>query len=143
LYLIGWISCDGGKIPEPSPWAGQYTPNLNGNRLFLRGTNPENVLEIQDDSFEDHSHVIVDPGHSHSDTGHTHKHWGFTPGSEGYYYGTSNFHTNEATTYTGYAQITTDKTNIKISSAKEGKSGTETRPKNMGVQWIIRIFFII
>jgi hypothetical protein len=40
----------------------------------------------------------------------------------------------------GKAQITTDKTGIEISSAKNGRSGAETRPKNMAVQWIIRVF---
>jgi hypothetical protein len=67
------MNCNGDEIPEPSPWAGQNTPNLNGNGLFLRGSNPENVLEVQEDAFEDHSHGIVDPGHSHADTGHEHE----------------------------------------------------------------------
>jgi hypothetical protein len=46
----------------------------------------------------------------------------------------------DANTMTGEAQITTDKTRIEISSAKNGRSGAETRPKNMAVQWIIRVF---
>jgi hypothetical protein len=61
------MSCNGDEIPEPSPWAGQNTPNLNVNGLFLRGTNPENVLEMQEDAFQDHSHSVLDPGHSHTD----------------------------------------------------------------------------
>jgi hypothetical protein len=39
----------------------------------LRGSNLEDISSFQDDAFEDHSHVIVDPGHSHQDTGHTHQ----------------------------------------------------------------------
>jgi hypothetical protein len=135
--------CNGEEIPEPSPWAGQNTSNLNGDGLFLRGTTLEHVLEIQDDAFEDHSHGIVDPGHSHSDTGHTHqyKNCGFNTlvySDQGSMPRTRDCETR--TTETGKAQITSDKTGIKISSAKEGKSGTETRPKNMAVQWIIRVF---
>jgi hypothetical protein len=140
--------CNGDTIPEPSPWAGQNTPNLNNNGLFLRGSNPEDILSFQDDAFEDHSHVIVDPGHSHIDTGHTHN---YEDCGEVYHVhvvnvdgiGTSPVHENlcrEKTTQTSNAQITTDKTRITISSAKEGKSGAETRPKNMAVQWIIRVF---
>jgi hypothetical protein len=37
LFLIGWMICNGEEIPEPSPWAGQNTSNLNGDGLFLRG----------------------------------------------------------------------------------------------------------
>ena len=32
----GWVRCDGATIPEPSVWAGQLTPNLNGEKRFLR-----------------------------------------------------------------------------------------------------------
>lgn len=112
----------------------------------MRGSYPKDILTVQEDAFEDHSHDINDPGHSHSDTGHTHPYVDETSLSSiqddnhiyqdwGYWHGLLH-----KTTDKGYAQITTDKSRIEINSAKNGRSGTETRPKNMAVQWIIRIF---
>ena len=31
----GWMHCDGSVIPEPSPWHGSTTPNLNEDECFL------------------------------------------------------------------------------------------------------------
>ena len=31
----GWVHCDGRVIPEPSPWHGSTTPNLNEEACFL------------------------------------------------------------------------------------------------------------
>ena len=31
----GWVHCDGKVIPEPSPWHGSTTPNLNEEACFL------------------------------------------------------------------------------------------------------------
>jgi len=50
----GWIRCDGSIIPAPSPWANLPTPNLNGEKRFLRGGSPAEILIVQDDMFQVH-----------------------------------------------------------------------------------------
>merc|ERR1719249_367395 len=62
----GWIRCDGATIPEPSVWAGQLTPNLNGEKRFLRGGSDSEVLTMEEDQMQDHKHTVSDPGHTHS-----------------------------------------------------------------------------
>merc|ERR1711971_1202163 len=61
----GWVRCDGSPILQPSIWAGLLTPNLNGERRFLRGASEEDMLTLEEDQIEDNMHEISDPGHSH------------------------------------------------------------------------------
>ena len=58
----GWQLCDGSNITY-GRMAGQRTPNLNGQGLFIRGGWGDEVGEIEDDAIQDHLHV--DNGHSH------------------------------------------------------------------------------
>ena len=134
------------------------TPDLNAEGRFLRGGSPDQVLTMQDDSFQQHVHSVIDNGHSHSDSGHKHSDGGHTHGftefnlSQG-----SNNHWNlkvgfdfyekssQPTTKTayaniqpGYANITSSKSGIQIGGSTHAKSGTETRPINMKVLWIIK-----
>ena len=49
---------------------------------------------------------------------------------------------NECTnkqSYLSYAQISAERTNIAVGPSKHLKSGHETRPKNMVVEWIMKI----
>jgi len=62
----GWVRCDGGTIPHPSIWAGKYTPNLNGEKRFLRGGIDADQLKFEEDQIQDHLHEFNDPGHSHA-----------------------------------------------------------------------------
>ena len=40
-------------MPEPCIWAGRYTPDLNGERRFLRGApHDSEQLVLEDDSFQ-------------------------------------------------------------------------------------------
>ena len=64
----GWVRCDGGVIPSRSIWAGQRTPNINGERRFLRGGPPSNMLKTEEDQIQDHKHDIIDMDHLHSFT---------------------------------------------------------------------------
>ena len=61
----GWFPCDGSPIPQPSIWAGQLTPNLNGERRFLRGASEEDMLTLEEDQMQEHMHELSDPGHNH------------------------------------------------------------------------------
>merc|ERR1712142_117036 len=72
----GWIMCDGSLI-ERGPWAGSLTPDLNSGGHFLRGGEPGQQLELEEDQLQDHQHQ--DPGHSHSASSssepHTHTYY--------------------------------------------------------------------
>ena len=59
------VRCDGNTIPEPSIWAGKLTPDLNGEKRFLRGNSDSNVLNLEEDQMQDHKHTLTDPGHGH------------------------------------------------------------------------------
>merc|ERR1712018_114717 len=44
----GWVHCDGSVIPEPSPWHGTTTPNLNEEQCFLfppGNEDPEKLIQ--------------------------------------------------------------------------------------------------
>jgi len=145
--LSGWQFCDGTLI-NSGPMNGSRTPNLNGEKLFLRGGDAGSVLTKQSHQMQSHSHNIQDDGHKHTDSGHTHAYvdtyfntkfytnsQGADPRSN------SEYPTNtKKTTGTSRANISTDKANIVITSVKNAASGTETRPANMAVIWIMRIF---
>ena len=61
----GWQKCDGSLIPAPSIWEGKVTPNLNGERRFLRGGSDSDMLKLEEDQVEEHTHKLTDPGHKH------------------------------------------------------------------------------
>merc|ERR1719391_1865690 len=61
----GWLKCDGSPIPAPSMWEGKVTPNLNGERRFLRGGSDSDMLKLEEDQLEEHTHKVTDPGHKH------------------------------------------------------------------------------
>jgi hypothetical protein len=48
----GWLRCDGSIIPAPSPWVNLTTPNLNGEKRFLRGGSPAEILIFQGPMFK-------------------------------------------------------------------------------------------
>ena len=148
----GWQLCDGSNITV-GPWAGGKTPDLNG--LFLRGGKEDNVLQMEDSQLQDHKHV--DGGHSHncsaSSTAAPHSHTyvatekyhvdGYTSG------GSWNANDYQATYNTSQATVsvsTTCSLGSDVSSSIGGvdssgaNAGSETRPANMKVQYIIRVF---
>merc|ERR1711971_894123 len=129
----GWVRCDGSTIPEPSVWAGQLTPNLNGEKRFLRGASDSEVLTLEEDQMQDHKHELNDPGHSHVyDDLYTDNRDGPNTGpkdGEGIF-GLSHTRTSEKST-----------SGITVQGVSSGfRSGTETRPKNMNVIYIMRVW---
>jgi len=129
----GWVRCDGSTIPELSVWAGQLTPNLNGEKRFLRGASDSEVLTLEEDQMQDHKHQVSDPGHSHvyddrytdnRDGPHT------GPGDGEGIFGLSHTRTSEKST-----------SGITVEGVSSGyRSGSETRPKNMNVIYIMRVW---
>merc|ERR1712198_781654 len=132
----GWVRCDGATIPEPSVWAGQLTPDLNGEKRFLRGALDSEVLTLEEDQMQDHKHNVTDLGHTHSyddkypswkdnEDGHTGPQKADTDNDR---FDKSHSRTS-GSSHTG---ITVDL----VSSSY--RSGSETRPKNMNVIYIMR-----
>ena len=64
----GWQKCDGSLISAPSLWEGKVTPNLNGERRFLRGGSDADMLKLEEDQLQEHTHKVNDPGHNHQFT---------------------------------------------------------------------------
>ena len=56
----GWQRCDGSIIGHPSPWAGSLTPDLNNEKRFLRGGHDGEQLQMEEDSMKSHSHSTKD-----------------------------------------------------------------------------------
>ena len=133
----GWVLCDGGVIPQ-GVWQGEHTPDLNGDERFLRGGSMSQVLTLEEHMVQDHMHQ--DPGHSHTDTGHGHTYYqGFVEhiagcGVEGcndYRFGHS-----EQVTVNSHANIEANTSNH--GGLATGNKGSETRPVNMRVIWILK-----
>merc|ERR1719495_925340 len=135
---VGWIRCDGSVIPSPSPWAGQKTPNINGENRFLRGGIDSTMLQKQDDSIQGHTHSVSDPGHSH---GYDDKwpswahpaingHWG----PNGADTQTDRFDQSHPSTSNKAAS------GVKVNGVQGARADSETRPKNIRVVYIMRVF---
>ena len=156
LYtLTGWMRCDGSTIPQPSIWHGLLSPNLNSDGLFLRGGSDTEVLNKQDDQMQDHLHV--DSGHTHENVGHRHDYGEYYSRFSGegtgeclpeakqcvdYLHGESHLNCEI------WAERTSELSNVEIQSSMSNmggvhdafRSGEETRPKNMKVVYIIKIY---
>ncbi|MCR9143881.1 MAG: DUF2341 domain-containing protein [bacterium] len=132
----GWVECNGQIVDDPlSPFhqVPNVVPNLNDprqgwntNGSFLRGGATSGTFE--DDAFQ---------GHKHNDTGHTHTARGicvslWTPGCPTLDMGAG---TNSYALNTGFANLT-DPT---ATSFGNPRYGSETRPVNMSVIWIMKI----
>ena len=131
----GWVLCNGSTIAR-GVWKGDTTPNLNGEGRFLRGGDPHEVLNLEEHMVEDHTHV--DEGHTHTDSGHDH---GYTEywtdcskcGLDGCNCGEN---IRSSKTSTGQANI--QKSTANLGGLASGNKGSETRPINMRVIWIMK-----
>merc|ERR1712126_608696 len=137
----GWIRCDGSVIPQPSPWAGQKTPNINGENRFLRGGMDGVMLQTQDDSIQSHTHSVTDPGHAH---GYIDKwpscayfekiHQDGIAGPKDCDKSRDRYDQSHASTskrsFSG----------VKVTGVQGARFDSETRPKNMRVVHIMRVF---
>ena len=148
----GWLPCDGSTIPK-GPWAGGKTPDLNSAGLFLRGGEEAAVLEVEEDQVQEHEHK--DPGHGHScsatSTAQPHTHhiedntwWAQSThtkylGSGDYASGHNLYHDTEPLTVTVETSCSTSSQPSGLGGvAPPSNSGTETRPRNMKVLYVMR-----
>ena len=130
----GWQRCDGSIIQQPSIWAGQRTPDLNNQMRFLRGAPDDSVLSLEEDQIIDHQHDVTDPGHVHD-----------IENAVNYMGSVYEFHVGSDHDYIvmvgGKPKISSAKTGISVGRVSDStQRGSETRPKNMHVTYIIRIF---
>ncbi|MCP4133085.1 MAG: hypothetical protein GY754_19115 [bacterium] len=112
-----FMECNGSVISDTdSPLNGQTLPNLNGDRLFLRGSSVSGTEE--DDQVAEHHHDF----------------------SLAYLGSHKVFDVHGAVNSWGWQSNMPD-SNAKSTSGVEGGTlkGAETRPKNMSVVWIMRI----
>ena len=134
----GWQRCDGSTIEHPSVWAGKLTPDLNKEKRFLRGGPDSLQLTLEEDQLQDHEHhvILTDPGHSHD---YTDRYLGYHTTSNcattGCTYDYSNNAPHSDTSFSGKTNISAEVTGVRT-----GNHGTETRPRNMNVIFIIRVF---
>ena len=135
LIIISF-RCDGSVISAPSPWEGEKTPNINGEERFLRGGLDGVQLHTEEDSLQAHTHGVSDSGHSH---GYSDKWPDRTIYSTNYgpccedrhswaFDGNHNLHTASTTS------------NVAVTSVNGARTGDETRPKNMRVVYIMKVF---
>ena len=132
------------------------TPDINGKKLFLRGSNTESAGMLEDFQIQDHTHD--DLGHTHTDIGHTHVDLGHKAGKyeilvPGDRYGDADggghfavdaiidvikLHSSKANLDSSKANI--DASNAIIKDVINAQTSEEVRPKNMGVKFIMKIY---
>ena len=135
----GWVRCDGKTIPRPSVWAGQRTPNLNGEKRFLRGASDSKVLTMEGDQMQDHKHKVSDPGHTHS---YVDKYPNYSGNDNGRYGPKDSDKSKDRWDKTHTSTTSKSKsTGITVQGVSPGfRFGSETRPKNMNVIYIMRVW---
>lgn len=114
---VNWAECNGQTISESkSPYNGQALPNLNGDKRFLRGDSTSGTLQA--DAFQGHWHEIYVENIT------------FTAGGSG----ASVVNTPNIQRLTNVQDPISDGIN------GTPRTASETRPVNMSVVWIIRIY---
>jgi len=135
----GWVRCSGTLITE-GKWKGQYTPDLNNAKKFLRGGPDKGEREMEDESTKlpDHEHNIhvkVDPHeHGYDDRG-------LKPGGneKGVYWGEW-MHLGNVNKRTNPSTVRVSAQVKKVKNLNHINNGKETRPTNMKVIYIMRVF---
>ena len=123
-----WQKCDG-SIIDHGIWGGKRTPDLNGEKRFLRGGDDNDVLTLEEDQILDHIHDVFDEGHSHftyaGKEGEGHSYDG--DGGGGHIHNVN-------------LQSSTDLSGITVGYITNSfRKGSENRPKNMNVVFVIRV----
>jgi len=146
MLPTGWERCDGHVI-RSGPLKGERTPNLNEEGRFLRGGELQHVGLRFDDQIKSHTHtanvVVNDPGHSHTDRGHTHPYkdnWD----AQGHGDNADDIRheipvPHDMISEIGRADLTEEKTNIKVEVQLDNTGASETYPKHMVVEYIMKV----
>ena len=116
----GWVFCDGSKI-EGGIWDGRTTPNLNGERRFLRGGNENDVLKLEDEE-TNYRDIYFLPDFTHDN------------GASGHAFSCSDYGGEEL-----FALEIESLDDNPDDFLCERKGGDENRPKNMNILWIMKV----
>ena len=88
-------------------------------------------MTLEEDQIQDHEHGVTDPGHQHpyndnwSPNGHCEHHTA----------------KHECGEVVGHSRVTEESaTGITVTGMNSGRHGTETRPKNMNVVFIMKVW---
>jgi len=128
----GWVRCDGSTIPDESVWAGQYTPDLNGERKFLRGSPDDHQLTMEDEKTRLPDHL-----HTATSTPHSHTYWDQYLNGDDCDMASGNYwctHNKAETSSSTTVDITVE------GVFQHSFFDDETRPTNMNVIYIMRVF---
>ena len=123
-------------IEAPSPWEGQLTPNLNGEERFLRGGLDDVQLQTEEDSLQAHTHGISDPGHNHGYSDRWSAAGSLPAGVGPCCADTDAYRFDYPHSYT----TTSGNSNIEVTSINGARSDDETRPRNIRVVYIMKVF---
>ena len=146
----GWQKCDGSEIWS-GPMEGGNTPNLIVGGYFLRGAPMTDAWTIQADMIMQHGHNINDPGHKNTDSGRSHGYYDRYDSGALYHAGgcirarDNEYNDLNRDTHSSRANIRSAYTGIKVLDITGTNTTTahETRPKNIAVEWIIRILHLL
>lgn len=147
----GWLLCDGSAIPSGAYYdnlkalAGANTPNLKG--LFLRGSGVQSAYpgkegpalkEVQQDDVEAHLHAVDIT--SNTTGAHTHRTYFSNDDFSGTGGGDTGLEDDRPNNNTRYLNTNTaGEHNHRVQGNTNNSGGTETRPINFGVNYIIKI----
>ena len=132
-----WVECNGQTVSDTaSPYNGLAVPNLNGGGRFLRGGATSGVL--QDDAFQGHKHDL-NPGLRVDLLSYVHPSGSFElfGSDQRACTGASGCSTGYYDQYNIVAPNIDNVTTLGANGAP--RFGTETRPSNMSVVWVMRI----
>ena len=129
-----WVPCDGRQISLGN-WTGRMTPDLNEANRFLRGGTQSEALNMQEDSLQDHTHRVSDPGHTHAYVDR----WMAPPYNGHVGTGIEPDHIGDSFNSPHNDRSSSSKSGIIVTNVKDGRADTETRPKNMKVTFIMKV----
>ena len=135
--MIILFRCDGSVITAPSPWEGEKTPNINGEERFLRGGLDGIQLHTEEDSLQAHTHGVSDSGHSH---GYDDKYTQYPDHVNGHYGPTGGDGANERFDKSHPSTSNAATSNVKVTDVSGARTSGETRPKNIRVVYIMKVF---
>ena len=134
----GWMPCDGSPITQ-GPWKGGRTPDLNTVGAFLRGGTEDLVLEKEEDQIRDHEHSC-----SATADNHDHSYYAARQDdSDGQVCGVDgNCDDSDTLVYTESRRTESARVSVScsVNGVSSGRVGSETRPINMKVIYIIRVY---
>ena len=94
-------------------------------------------METEEDSLQAHTHRVSDSGHHH---GYTDKYASYEDHVNGYWGPESSDYNDDAYDYPHDASTNSATSNIKVTDVSGARTSGETRPKNIRVVYIMKVF---